>query len=176
MGNLSSTDRRFDKPALDALVDLLNYTNKSHIRYGEIDADQIVEIEPAEALPVNTKVRIRLKDAPVNAPSTTVAYRRLSLEEYVPTPVFFIFTDEMPTSVLFSQLREHHGVNLTPEDTEVTIGPADSEGIRTVTFLPRVDHFVWCAGLSVQAGPEDHLRRLIPATALEGFTRDQLAT
>ena len=174
MGNLSTSDRRFDKPAVDALVDLLNHSNKSFIRYGEIEADLVMALEQAETLPVNTKVRIRLKDAPVNAPSTIVAYQRLSLEEFIPSPTMFVFVDSMPTQSLFDQLRTHYGVWLTPQDTQLTVGPANEEGVRVVGFQPRADHFVWHSGVEILAGPEEHLQRLIPENRLDGFTREAL--
>ncbi len=176
MGNLSDTDRRFDKPALDALVDLLNHSNKSHIRYGEISADDLQRIDGMEAVPVNTSVRIRLKDAPENAPSTTVAYQRLDLGEFVGETVFFTYLDGMSTSVLYEQLRQYHGVYLTPEDSSLVLGQVDADGLRTVTFVPKDEHFVWQGQLTVEAGPQDHLRGLIAENELNGLTREDLTT
>ena len=176
MGNPSPTDRRFDKPSLDALVDLINQTNKTHIRYGEIDADQVVALEVADDSPVNTKVRIRLKGAHENAPSTEVAYKRLSLEEYIPSPIMFVYSEGMSLSVLFEQLRLVYGVHLTEEDTQITFGPLASDGSRVVSFEPNADHLVWLDGLSLIAGPSDHIGQVIPVNLLAGFTREQLST
>lgn len=176
MGTLSSTDRRFDKPALDALVDLLNHSNKSHIRYGEISADNVESIVGLEAIPVNTSVRIRLKDAPENAPSTTVAYQRLDLGDFVDEAAFFTYLDGMSVALLYEQLRQFHGVYLTPEDSSLILGQVDADGLRTVTFVPHDGHFVWYGQLTVEAGPQDHLRGLIVENQLNGFTREALAS
>lgn len=174
MGNPSNIDRRFDKPAIDALVDLLNASNKSHIRYGEIEADQVTPMLGLESADINTSVRIRLAGAQEGSPSSTVHYWRQALDAFILVPTFLIYVEGQPTSVLFDQLRQFHGVWLTPEDTTLMIGEAGPEGMRVVTFVPQIDHMVWRGSLAVEAGPMGHLRSVIVENEVEGFTREAI--
>lgn len=172
MGNPSNTDRRFDKPAIDALVDLLNASNKSHIRYGEITADRVTPLIGFEGAGVNTSVRIRLTGSDADAPTSTVTYSRLSLDEYVPVPALFTYAETMPITVLFDQLRLLHGVVLSPEDSHVSIDSSSENEIRYVTFIPRINHLVWRGSLTVETAPLGHLRGMIPENEIEGFMRE----
>jgi hypothetical protein len=149
MGNPSPTDRRFDKPSLESLVDLINRSNKTYIKYGEIEADQITPIEGSESVLWNTTARIRLAGAEVDAPYTTMTYGRLDISEYLPEPEDFTYEGLADAVTLFEQLHAKHHIQLNEDDCALVIGGLEVDGSRVITFSPNPDHPVWTGQLSV---------------------------
>lgn len=185
---------RFDKPPIDAVVDLINFSNKTHIGYGEIEVDRIVPLPAdfSQHAQVNTSARIRMKGARPNAPSSTVTYSRWDIDEYVgswlndqcllranpelmlPEKRFLKFESSDPLDVLYDQLLSLYGIKMEPEDSTVVIGPADPEGVHLVTFVPAMDHLVWIGQVVFEAGPANHIKGLIRQNELSGIDPDQL--
>lgn len=169
MGNPSPTDRRFDKPSLESLVDLINSSNKTYIKYGEIEADQITPIEGSESVLWNTTARIRLAGAEEDAPYTTMTYGRLDISEYLPEPDDFTYEGVADAATLFEQLRTKHHVQLSENDCTLVISGLDVNGGRTITFAPNADHPVWTGVLIVTVPPPPPLELIY-----DGFTLLQL--
>lgn len=169
---------RFDKAPADAVVDLINYSNKAHIPYGEIEVDRVTALPEIfqQSVQVNTSARIRMRGASADAPSSTVLYSRLDIADHVGQSDFFRFSPEDPTETLYQQLLERHGILLSPQDSTLMIGPGSSEGVHVITFVPASDHPVWIGELVLEAGPQDHIKNLVKEGELDGLTRDQLAT
>ncbi len=169
MGNPLPTDRRFDKPALQSMVDLINFSNKSHIPYDQIEADQITPIPGSESELLNTTVRIRLAGAGESGPHVVLSYGRLDIGEYIPFPHLFQYTDLADAATLFDQLKQRHFIEVSADDCTVIIGERGLDGLRLITFRPKPDHMVWTGELVVSAAPSGHLALDIPNSQLQGF-------
>ncbi|QVD49371.1 hypothetical protein LUCX_301 [Xanthomonas phage vB_XciM_LucasX] len=174
MGNPAPTDRRFDKPTHESLIDLINYSNKSYIGYDEIEADQITPVNGG-SVSINTSVRIRLKGAAENAPYAIMRYARLDLSEYIPNPEDFRFDSMVDADSVFAQLKALHHIQLSELDCAVVIGEILSDGTREITFLPFAGHPVWIGELTVKGVPTNHLANTMAEGDLDGFTLAQLA-
>lgn len=174
MGNPRPMDRRFDKPAMESLVDLINKSNKSYIPQGSIDADRVTPVPSDDPKLYNTSVRVCLKGTLATGPYSTMTYARLDISEYLPFPDFFHFEDADDTNSLFQQLREKHHIWLSGEDCAVVIGPRGTNGLRTITFVPMIGHYVWTGQLTVEAGSLNHIGNEIAYTDLTGLTLGQL--
>lgn len=149
MGNPTPPDLRFDKPTLESLVDLINFSNKSYIKYGEIEADQVTPDVESESELLNTTVRIRLAGAGEGAPYSTMTYGRLDLSQYLSAPGKFVYNETTSTAELFEQLRQLHHVWLSEEVTTIIIGEINVDGFRPIAFIPNLDHMVWMGQLVI---------------------------
>ncbi len=169
MGNPLPTDRRFNKPAFESMVDLINFSNKTFIGYDQIEADQILPIPGSESELLNTTVRIRLAGAGEDAPAMVLNYGRLDIGDYIPNPYIFNYANLADAGTLFDQLKQKHFIEVSADDCTVIIGELGGDGLRSITFRPKPDHMVWTGELAVQAAPLDHLAQQIPTSELEGF-------
>lgn len=174
MGNPLPTDRRFDKPTMESLVDLLNKSNRTYIPYGSIAADQVTPVATNDPELYNSSVRIYLPGTLATGPFSTMTYARLDIGEYLPFPAFFHFVEGDDTSALFLQLRVLHHIWLSGQDCAVVIGDYDDDGLRYISFIPKEGHLVWTGVLKVQAGAINHIAKEIRSTDLPGLTLDQL--
>ncbi len=174
MGNPLPSDRRFDKPPLDSLVDLLNKSNKTYLVYGTIAADRVQPVASDTPELYNSSVRICLPGMEAVGPYSRMTYARLDIGEYVPVPDFFNYVEGDQIGSLFTQLREKHRIWLTGEDCAVVIGDHDENSLRTITFVPKDGHLVWTGVLKVQAGALNHIGKEIRHTEMLGFTIEQL--
>lgn len=172
MGNPPPTDRRFDKPASESLVDLINFSNKTYIQYGEIEGDQVAPF--AGGALFNTSVRICLAGMSLSGPHSKMTYGRLDIGEYLPEPELFTYDTVADASTLFQQLRDLHHICLDGDDCKIIIGEVSSEGVRSIVFIPKADHYVWTGQLVVKAAMKNHLQRYITERDLLGFSRPQL--
>lgn len=174
MGNPSPTDRRFDKPSLESLVDLINRSNKTYIKYGEIVADQVTPIEGSESELWNTTVRVRLAGAGEGAPSAIMTYGRLDIGEYLPETDFFLYSGPTDFAGLLTQLKEKYHIQLSDDECTITIESPNDDGTRNVRFTPNAGHMVWTGELAVLAIPSNHISNQILDFTLGGFTLEQL--
>lgn len=174
MGNPLPSDRRFDKPPLESLVDLINKSNKTYIPQGSIAADQVVDVPTNDPELYNASVRIFLPGMQATGPYSTMTYARLDIGDYLPYPDFFNYVEGDDTGSLFRQLRGRHHIWLSGEDCAVVIGDHDTYGLRHITFIPKDGHFVWTGVLKVQAGAINHVGKEIRETDLPGLTLAQL--
>lgn len=174
MGNPTPTDRRFDKPTLESLVDLLNRSNRTFIKYGEIQADQVLPLQGSASVLWNTTVRVRLAGAEEGAPYSIMTYGRLDLAEYLPEPEFFVYDGLGDAATLFEQLQALHHIRLTEDDCTVVIGQLETDGSRLITFAPKEDHLIWTGELTVVGRPQDHIGDVIVDVIYDGFTLEQL--
>lgn len=114
-------DRRFDKPGHESLVDLINDSNKTYIKPGEIEGDQITAVEGLP-LGLNTSVRIRLKGAKEGAPSSTLFYRRLDIGKYLadrgPFP-YDLEREDKDQQEILDAIKAQYGVELSLEDVGI---------------------------------------------------------
>lgn len=153
MSNPPITDRRFDKSALDSLVDLINFSNKTYIKYGEIEVAEIRPLVVEAGALYNTVAVVRLAGAGDSEPTVPLGYGRLDIGEYLPEPVTFNYSGLADAVTLFDQLRSLHHIQLDGNDCAVIIGELEESGFRHITFRPKDDHLVWVGELTVQAGP-----------------------
>lgn len=175
MGNPPPTDRRFNKPAFESMVDLINFTNKTFIRYDQIEADQIAPIPGSESEKLNSTVRIRLAGTGENTPTTKLNYGRLDIGDYIPFPLLFHYETLADAVTLLDQLKELHHIQLEADDCVLVIGERGLDGLRFVTFRPKTDHMVWLGELTVYAAATSHLANVIPERELPGLTLAQVA-
>lgn len=174
MSNPVSTDRRFDKPTIESLVDLINLSNRTYIRYDEIEIVDVVPIAGSETELYNTTVTVKLAkrtNSPILGPMT---YGRLDIAQYIPYPLPFEYDGAGDPDMLFDQLRALHHVWLSPDDSEVVLSEVNLDGSRSVSFRPKPDHPVWTGVLEVVAVPSNHLELLMPVSNLNGFDLNQL--
>lgn len=176
MGNPVPTDRRFDKPTLESLVDLINRSNRTYIRYGEIQADQVTPIQGSESELWNTTVRVRLAGAGEGAPYSIMTYGRLDISEYLPEPALFVYDGTSTVATLLQQLRDLHHIVLDEADCTVVIESPETDGTRRIAFIPNSNHLVWTGELEVIGAPSDHLANVIIDLTYDGFTLQQLQT
>lgn len=174
MGNPSPTDRRFDKPSMESLVDLINHSNKTFIQYGEIEADEITPIEGSDSALWNTTAQIRLAGTGDGAPSATMTYGRLDISQYLPAPASFVYDDDTDTANLLLQLKTLHHIQLTENDCTIQLSAADEFGARTIFFIIRSQQPVWTGMLVVQAYPTGYVPPTVINLTYDGFTLDQL--
>lgn len=174
MGNPPPTDRRFNKPAFESLVDLINFSNKTFIGYDQIEADQIAPIPGSESEKLNTSVRIRLAGTGENTPTTKLNYGRLDIGDYIPFPLLFHYEMLADAVTLLDQLKELHHIQLDADDCILIIGERGPDGLRLITFRPKVGHMVWTGELTVSGAATSHLANVIPERELEGLTLAQV--
>lgn len=175
MGNTIPTDRRFDKPALESVVDLINKSNKTYIRYGEIEVVRVLPIEGQLDELYNSTVDIRLSGAGEDAPSVRMTYGRLDIGDYLSQPMIFQYVAPVDVDTLLAQLQQLHFIELAVEDCLVEVEEANDDGLYAITFTPKSDHMVWTGQLLVWGAPAGHLGTEIATTFLSGFTLQQLS-
>lgn len=131
-------DRRFDKPGHDSLVDLINDSNKTYIKPGEIEADQITAVEGLP-LGLNTSVRIRLKGAKEGAPSSLLYYRRLDFATYLggrgPFP-YDLDAEEKDQLEILAVIKSHYGVELKLTDVGLIYNYASDGDYLILRAMP----------------------------------------
>jgi hypothetical protein len=174
MGNTIPTDRRFDKPALESVVDLINTSNKTYIKYGEIEVVRVLPIEGRADELYNSTIDICLADAGEDAPVVRMTYGRLEIGDYLSQPRIFQYSGLEDVDTLLPQLQLLHYIELAEEDCMVDVDVIDEDGLYAITFTPKADHMVWTGQLLVWGAPEGHIGAEIPMTFLSGFTLQQL--
>lgn len=174
MGNPPPTDRRFNKSTLESLVDLINFSNKTFIPYGEIEVVSVAPIVGSEDESYNSTVVIRLAGSGEQAPTTTLTYGRLDISDYVPDPKLFRYDELADAATLFEQLKQLHYIWLNADDCAIVVSEKGLDGLRKITFIPKTNHLVWTGQLEVHAGSNNHLANFIQASSLDGLTLAQL--
>jgi hypothetical protein len=151
MSNPISTDRRFNKPTLESLVDLINFSNKTFIQYDQIEIISVEPINDSVDEYLNTIVVVRPAGTVDQASLASMSYGRLNLGNYLPEPNLFQYNGVEDDTALFQQLRQLHYIWLNADDCDIVISQIAPNGLRKISFIPKSDHPVWIGLLEVDA-------------------------
>lgn len=169
-------DRRFDKPGHESLVDLINESNKTHIKPGEIEGDQITEVVGLP-LGLNTSVRIRLKGAKEGAPSSILHYRRLNLATYMagrgPFP-YDLDQDDKDQQEILDAVKAQYGVQFDLTDVGLIYMYGD-DGTNHLIVVALSKNPVFYGECRLQALAPDAIGWVVPSE-LRALTREDLLT
>lgn len=174
MGNQLPTDRRFDKPAFESMVDLLNRSNKTYIQYDEIEVVAVSRIAGSDDALFNSTVDIKLAGTDEDAPVVRMTYGRLDISEFLNEPNIFRYNGLVDADSILVQLKAMHLIELSELDCTLQFAEIDVDGLSPITIVPKPDHMVWTGELLIFGAPDGHIALSIPDTYLDGFTVAQL--
>lgn len=168
-------DRRFDKPGHESLVDLINESNKTHIKPGEIEGDQITAVDGLP-LDLNTSVRIRLKGAKEGAPSSTLHYRRLDIGKYMagrgPFP-YDLDREDKDKQEILDAIKAQYKVELSASDVGLIYNWTETAQYVILVMYPW--NPVFYGEVRLQGLPPDDIGWVVQSE-LRALTREDLLT
>ena len=165
---------RFNKPAHEAVVDLINQANSTFFKYDELDLSEprvlvVVEDPESTVTPSNTEIDVSFVTSPDR--KVTLQYRRLDLMKFVGDDRLLIVTtyeNSINDALAFLSTKYK---TLFPEDECVLyVSPLNEDGSWTVTVTPLPNHFVWTGEVEILAVPNDWVRFQITETELDGLS------
>ena len=164
---------RFNKPAHEAVVDLINQANSTFFKYDELVINEprvlVVEEDPeSTVLPSNTEIDVSFVTSPDR--TLTLQYRRLDLMKFVGDDRLLIVTTyENSIEDALSFLRTKYQTLLPEDECVLYVSPVNEDGSWTVTVTPLPTHFVWTGELEILAVPNDWSGFTITQTEMDGL-------
>lgn len=153
---------RFDKPAKDAVVDLINKHNSTFFEYGELTLVSITALPPPPPAAVltaaNTVVEVR-QASDEDGPTAHLKYHRLDITRYLaPGPHYFPASVPNAAEQALAYLDEFKSIWIAPDEATIVVNPdATDDGSFEVLITPVTDNPVWRGELRLNAVPGNHL-------------------
>ncbi len=174
MYNIAS-DRRFNKPAPQSVIDLINGTYSTQFGYTDLDVNNPTAY-PAERVTdtsLNTVIQARWRRGEDNfSEASELHYRRLHIGRYLDhLPRFYGQgqTQNDPARLL-EHLREEFLIEIAAEECEISFADTlNEDGSLSVILTPVVAHLVWIGEVEFFAVPDDHIGLDVQLRILRGL-------
>lgn len=167
---------RFNKPAVEAVIDLINQSNSTNLEYSQLTVGAPVVVYPASA-GRNTRIACTLMDREDPKGTANLYYNRLDLAKYIgPLPVYVEATEFTAPQAAIDILNSlfHIGIGETQASFDWLLDEPDVNGCWPVVVDPLDEHLIWIGTALVYAVPTGHIALALPNQLLPGLTAADL--
>lgn len=153
---------RFDKPAKDAVIDLINKHNSTFFEYGELTLVSLTVLPPApEAVKwtaANTQVTVRQSTSD-DGPTAKLNYHRLDWTRYMgPGPHYLPATVPTAAELALTYLDQQKNILVAPEEVTINVDTeVQPDGSFEITITPVADNPVWVGQLKLNGVGSNHI-------------------
>ena len=162
---------RFDKPANEAVVDLINQSNSTSLEYNQLTVGTPVVRDPIEH-GRNTRIEVTLMEGEVSIGTANLYYNRLDFAKYIgPLPVYVQTIEMEALQATLDRLNELFHINIDADQCVIDwlLEEATVDETWPILVNPNDDHLVWVGQALVYAVPENHIALALPVQILTGL-------